>query len=302
MAVECEGRAGRLEHDVARLRGDLQPHPVEPGRRHLAAQRPVADQAVELHRRPVEAPFEILRRSFEVGRPDRLVRLLDVPVAGPVDRRLRRNVTVAERPEPRHADRIARELDRLLAHANVPPPYLLVGHSFGGLAIRLFAARKERRAVSGLVLVDATHEHQFQRMESAGCDSRWRRPGRRFVIANHGQVPSALPETLKPLAQRFGPGAQGGTNGLRGAGIVAAPELDLHLRIERGALERFNHFVEPLAFRLDAASVPVSMRRDVNAVRTVTPASDAEARHAFRAIREPRSVPCRHVCRRRRRT
>ena len=27
--------------------------------------------------------------------------------------------------------------------------------------------------------------------------------GRRFVIANHGQVPSALPETLKPLAQRF---------------------------------------------------------------------------------------------------
>ena len=106
-------------------------------------------------------------------------------------------------PEPRHADRIARELDRLLVHANVPPPYLLVGHSFGGLAIRLFAARKERRAVSGLVLVDATHEHQFQRMESAGVRIPMAPTGRRFVIANHGLVPSALPESLKPLAQRF---------------------------------------------------------------------------------------------------
>ena len=106
-------------------------------------------------------------------------------------------------PEPRHADRIARELDRLLVHANVPPPYLLVGHSFGGLAVRLFAARKEHRAVSGLVLVDSTHEHQFRRMESSGVRMPMAPTGRRFVIANHGLVPSALPESLKPLAQRL---------------------------------------------------------------------------------------------------
>ena len=106
-------------------------------------------------------------------------------------------------PEPRHADRIARELDRLLVHANVPPPYLLVGHSFGGLAVRLFVARKEPRAVAGLVLVDATHEHQFQRMESAGVRVPMAPTGRRFVISNHWLVPSALPESLKPLAQRL---------------------------------------------------------------------------------------------------
>ena len=106
-------------------------------------------------------------------------------------------------PEPRHADRIAQELDRLLLHADVPPPYLLVGHSFGGLAIRLFAARKERRAVAGLVLVDATHEHQFRRLESAGVRVPMAPTGRRFVIANHWLVPSALPESLKPLAQRL---------------------------------------------------------------------------------------------------
>ena len=106
-------------------------------------------------------------------------------------------------PEPRDANRIAGELDRLLENANIPPPYVLVGHSFGGLAIRLFVARKERRAVSGLVLVDATHEHQFQRMESAGVRMPMAPTGRRFVIANHWLVPSALPESLKPMAQRL---------------------------------------------------------------------------------------------------
>ena len=105
--------------------------------------------------------------------------------------------------EPRHADRIASELGRLLLHANVPPPYLLVGHSFGGLVVRLFAARDERRAVAGIVLVDATHEHQFQRMESAGVRTPMAPTGRRFVISNHWLVPSALPERLKPLAQRL---------------------------------------------------------------------------------------------------
>ena len=120
-------------------------------------------------------------------------------------------------PEPRHADRIAGELDRLLVRADVPPPYVLVGHSFGGLAVRLFVARKEPRAVAGLVLVDAAHEHQFQRMESAGVRIPMAPTGRRFVIANHGLVPSALPAEPEAPGATLRPGAQGGTNGLRGA-------------------------------------------------------------------------------------
>jgi pimeloyl-ACP methyl ester carboxylesterase len=56
-------------------------------------------------------------------------------------------------PMPRTAGRIAEELHRLLGRAGVPPPYVLVGHSFGGLTVRLFAARYPGE-VAGMVLVD----------------------------------------------------------------------------------------------------------------------------------------------------
>ena len=48
---------------------------------------------------------------------------------------------------------IARELRTLLRNAQLPGPYILVGHSFGGLAAQRFAALY-RNDVSGLVLVD----------------------------------------------------------------------------------------------------------------------------------------------------
>lgn len=56
-------------------------------------------------------------------------------------------------PLPRTAGRIADELRDLLARAGVVPPYVLVGHSFGGLVMRLFAAR-HRDEVAGLVLIE----------------------------------------------------------------------------------------------------------------------------------------------------
>ncbi len=56
-------------------------------------------------------------------------------------------------PEPRSAERIVSELRTLLQRAGIPPPYVLVGHSFGGLTTRLFAARFPDE-VAGLVLVD----------------------------------------------------------------------------------------------------------------------------------------------------
>jgi pimeloyl-ACP methyl ester carboxylesterase len=56
-------------------------------------------------------------------------------------------------PMPRTADRIVDELHALLEHAEIPPPYILVGHSFGGLTMPLFAARYPEQT-AGMVLVD----------------------------------------------------------------------------------------------------------------------------------------------------
>ena len=56
-------------------------------------------------------------------------------------------------PMPRTADRIVEELHTLLQRAAIPPPYVLVGHSFGGLTMPLFAARFPGE-VAGMVLVD----------------------------------------------------------------------------------------------------------------------------------------------------
>lgn len=63
-------------------------------------------------------------------------------------------------PRPRTAGRIADELHALLGSASVPPPYLLVGHSFGGLVMRLFAAR-HRSAVAGLMLIEPAHPGEW---------------------------------------------------------------------------------------------------------------------------------------------
>lgn len=56
-------------------------------------------------------------------------------------------------PMPRTAGRIADELRVLLDRAEVRPPYVLVGHSFGGLVMRIFAAR-HRGETAGLVLIE----------------------------------------------------------------------------------------------------------------------------------------------------
>ena len=65
-------------------------------------------------------------------------------------------------PRPRTAADILDEARALLAAAEVPSPYVLVGQSFGGLVVRLWAAR-HRDEVAGMVLVDATPEDFIER-------------------------------------------------------------------------------------------------------------------------------------------
>ena len=60
----------------------------------------------------------------------------------------------------RSSQQMVTELHTLLALAQVPGPYVLVGHSLGALNARLFTQRYPDEVV-GLVMVDATHEDEL---------------------------------------------------------------------------------------------------------------------------------------------
>ena len=66
-------------------------------------------------------------------------------------------------PSPRTSHDMAADLHTLLANADMPGPYLLVGQSVGGLNARVYAARYPA-VVAGLILVDSMHEEQFLMM------------------------------------------------------------------------------------------------------------------------------------------
>jgi CubicO group peptidase (beta-lactamase class C family)/pimeloyl-ACP methyl ester carboxylesterase len=77
----------------------------------------------------------------------------------------------ASTPRLRSAAELVADLHALLAAA-VPGPYVLVGHSVGGLVVRLYAAAYPQE-VAGLVLVDATHEDNWARLEEEIGPSLW---------------------------------------------------------------------------------------------------------------------------------
>ena len=69
----------------------------------------------------------------------------------------------------RDGDHVVDELRALLKSRNLRPPYVLVGHSLGGLYMQLFA-RRYPDEVAALVLVDSTHPEQFK---GAGARENW---------------------------------------------------------------------------------------------------------------------------------
>jgi pimeloyl-ACP methyl ester carboxylesterase len=70
----------------------------------------------------------------------------------------------------------AAELHTALRAAGVGPPYVLAGHSYGGLVVRMFADRY-RDEVTGMVLVDASHPDQWATIPAS-------RDGRTVAVGN----------------------------------------------------------------------------------------------------------------------
>ncbi len=68
-------------------------------------------------------------------------------------------------PNPRTSAFIVEELHTLLQNIHAQPPYILVGHSSGGINMRLYA-NTYPNDVFGVVLVDSSQEKQIERFEA----------------------------------------------------------------------------------------------------------------------------------------
>jgi pimeloyl-ACP methyl ester carboxylesterase len=109
-------------------------------------------------------------------------------------------------PLPRDSENIVSDLEQLLGNGSVAAPYVLVGHSLGGLIVQHFARQNPQR-VAGMVLVDATHEDQFRRFRESVMPSGNAR--RTFLVAGDAMyVPDGLPEDIRLLASGFSSRAQ----------------------------------------------------------------------------------------------
>jgi len=95
---------------------------------------------------------------------------------------------------PRSLAAIVEELHALLTAAEIAPPYILTGHSFGGLVVRAYASRYPDR-VEGLVLVDPVSAGEWSNPSAA--QTRMLRLGvklakRGAVLARIGVVRASL--------------------------------------------------------------------------------------------------------------
>ena len=66
-------------------------------------------------------------------------------------------------PYPRNSEQIVKELNTLLTQAEIEPPYILIGDSFGSYNVRLYAHQFPQKVV-GIILTDALYEQEMLKM------------------------------------------------------------------------------------------------------------------------------------------
>lgn len=77
-----------------------------------------------------------------------------------------------ESPKKRDSKAIIEELHSILEQKNLTGPIVLVGHSFGGVNMQLYALTYPED-ISALVLVDSAHEDQINRMPRTGLFQKY---------------------------------------------------------------------------------------------------------------------------------
>ena len=103
---------------------------------------------------------------------------------------------------PRTSQDVANDLNALLTNAGVPGPYLLVGHSYGGLHVRMFASQFPDKVI-GMVLVDSAHPDQDERWLAAlpapaPNETESIQMARQFLVGRAD--PASNPEQIDPKA------------------------------------------------------------------------------------------------------
>lgn len=138
-------------------------------------------------------------------------------------------------PAPRTAGRIADELFELLRRARIPLPCVLVGHSFGGLVMRLLAARHPD-AAAALVLLEPAHPEEW----ASPSEDQQRLIARGVRLCGHGATAARF-GLARLVAALVGSGALGAARAL-----VAA--------ISRGGLRREDEQILAPIWKLPPAS------------------------------------------------
>jgi pimeloyl-ACP methyl ester carboxylesterase len=75
---------------------------------------------------------------------------------------------------PRTCQDMVADLRTLLAAASLPPPYVLVAHSWSGLNARCYANHYPAE-IAGMVLIDSVHEGKYERFAQVLSDERAQR-------------------------------------------------------------------------------------------------------------------------------
>lgn len=102
-------------------------------------------------------------------------------------------------PSPRSSVQIAKEINLLLEKSTLEPPYILAGHSFGGFNIRVYAANHPDN-VAGMVLIDASHEEQYDRLNIKLPNRDGRRGNFMFLPKTSAADQADKPKVLRERA------------------------------------------------------------------------------------------------------
>ena len=101
-------------------------------------------------------------------------------------------------PTPRTSQQIAKELHELLNQTDIETPIILVGASFGGHIVRLYA-HTYPKDVAGMILLDARHEDIDLEMPSA-----WKKMEAAGKSMNQGMLFAAKAGFLKAMGKMMG--------------------------------------------------------------------------------------------------